>query len=321
MDSDARARSRPLRRALIGPPGWRFFSFWLALAITNLGTWAGVVALQLQILDLTGDQAYVSAIVVAEYLPAVILGTVLGHLLDRVPPRAGLAACELLAAAAWALMVTTGNPARSSRSPCLRRHDRDLQDRLDGRRADARRRRGPGRRERRHPERPDAHERGRGVALGGALVGLTSTDDVLLLNAVTFVISGALLLAFSRVPRHAPPLARRRGRAAAAPGSRVRSSARAAACDADAAHDHLQPAGGLGRARHRRSRPRADAARHLRRLELEVGAIMALDALGIAIGTSLPGALRGLSERHGAARDRLGRLRHRARPLVAGPFS
>ena len=29
-----------------------------------------------------------------------------------------------------------------------------------------------------------------GVAVGGALVGLTSADDVLLLNAVTFVISG-----------------------------------------------------------------------------------------------------------------------------------
>ena len=107
MDGDA---ERALDRApgVIGPPGWRFFSFWLALAITNLGTWAGIVALQLQILDLTGDQAYVSAVVVAEYLPAVILGTVLGHLLDRVPPRSGLAACELLAAAAWALMVTTG---------------------------------------------------------------------------------------------------------------------------------------------------------------------------------------------------------------------
>src|SRR6185312_8890146 len=98
-----------LRRAVIGPPGWRFFSFWLALAITNLGTWAGVVALQLRVLDLTGDQAYVSAIVVAEYLPAVVLGTVLGHLLDRLPPRNGLAACELLAAAAW---------ARSWRSRC-----------------------------------------------------------------------------------------------------------------------------------------------------------------------------------------------------------
>ena len=125
-----------LRRAVIGPPGWRFFSFWLALAVTNLGTWAGVVALQLRILDLTGDQAYVSAIVVAEYLPAIILGTVLGHLLDRVPPRSGLAACELLAAAAWALMVTTGRAGHDRRArAALRRHDGDLQDRLDGGRA------------------------------------------------------------------------------------------------------------------------------------------------------------------------------------------
>ena len=46
-----------VRRAVVGPPGWRFFSFWLALAVTNLGTWAGVVALQLRVLDLTGDQA------------------------------------------------------------------------------------------------------------------------------------------------------------------------------------------------------------------------------------------------------------------------
>ena len=29
-----------VRRAVIGPPGWRFFSFWLALAVTNLGTGA-----------------------------------------------------------------------------------------------------------------------------------------------------------------------------------------------------------------------------------------------------------------------------------------
>ena len=43
-----------------------------------------------------------------------------------------------------------------------------------------------------------------GVAVGGALVGLTSANVVLGLNAVTFVLSGAVLLAFSRVPRQAP---------------------------------------------------------------------------------------------------------------------
>src|SRR4029077_11150689 len=43
-----------------------------------------------------------------------------------------------------------------------------------------------------------------GAALGGLLVALTSSHDVLLLNAFTFVISGVLLLLFSRVPRNAP---------------------------------------------------------------------------------------------------------------------
>jgi MFS family permease len=193
------------RLRLLGPPGWRFFSFWLALAITNLGTWAGVVALQLQILDMTGDQAYVSAVVVAEYLPAVILGTVLGHLLDRVPPRMGLAACEFLAAAAWALMVTTGRAGTivalalicgvttgifkivSTAIVPLLVDDADL-DAANGAILSA-----------------QTLTNVAGAAVGGMLVGLTSAHDVLLLNAFTFVISGGLLLAFSRVPRDAPP--------------------------------------------------------------------------------------------------------------------
>ena len=192
------------RRALIGPPGLRFFSFWLALAITNLGTWAGVVALQLQILDMTGDQAYVSAVVVAEFLPAVILGTVLGHLLDRLPPRTGLVACEFLAAAAWALMVTTGRAGAivalalvcgvttgifrivSSVVVPLLVDDHEL-DAANGAILSA-----------------QALTNVAGAALGGLLVALTSSHDVLLLNAFTFVISGVLLLLFSRVPRKAP---------------------------------------------------------------------------------------------------------------------
>jgi MFS family permease len=193
------------RQSVIGPPGWRFFSFWLALAVTNLGTWAGLVALQLRILDLTGDQAYVSAIVVAEYLPAIILGTVLGHLLDRVPPRSGLAVCELLAAAAWALMVTTGQAGTivalallcgvttgifkivsTAIAPML--VDDDQLDAANGSILTVQALTSIG-----------------GVAVGGALVGLISANAVLLLNAVTFAFSGVILLAFSRVPRHAPP--------------------------------------------------------------------------------------------------------------------
>ena len=173
-------------------------------------------------LDLTGDQAYVSAVVVAEYLPAVILGTVLGHLLDRVPPRAGLAACELLAAAAWALMVTTGKPGTivalalicgvttgifkivSTAVVPMLVDDDDL-DAANGAILSA-----------------QTLTNVAGVALGGALVGLTSTDDVLLLNAVTFVISGGSSWP-SAASRARAALSRGASRAAAEPGSRAAS--------------------------------------------------------------------------------------------------
>ena len=213
---------------MIGPPGWRFFSFWLALAITNLGTWAGVVALQLQILDMTGDQAYVSAIVVAEYLPG---GDPRNGARAPARPRAaarGLAACELLAAAAWALMVTTGRAGTivalalicgvttgifkivSTAVVPMLVDDHDL-DAANGAILSA-----------------QTLTNVAGAPLGGLLVGLTSAHDVLLLNAVTFVISGALLLAFSRVPRSAPPSPEGKQRGSRAWLARS-SSARAAA--------------------------------------------------------------------------------------------
>ena len=281
------------RRAVIGPPGWRFFSFWLALAVTNLGTWAGLVALQLRILDLTGDQAYVSAIVIAEYLPAIILGTVLGHLLDRVPPRAGLAICELLAAAAWALMVTTGRAGTivalallcgvttgifkivsMAIAPML--VDDDELDAANGSILTVQALTSIG-----------------GVAVGGALVGLTSANSVLLLNAATFAFSGVILLAFSRVPRHAPP----------SPDARTGGGRAWLARSLVAGRRSLQTpvlrmiilslpiasiALGIAIAA---IVPTLRDTYHAS--NLQTGGIMALDGLGVAIGTSLPSRYAG----------------------------
>jgi MFS family permease len=282
-----------LRRAVIGPTGWRFFSFWLALAVTNLGTWAGVVALQLRVLDLTGDQAYVSAVVVAEYLPAVVLGTILGHLLDRVPPRSGLAACELLAAAAWALMTTTGRAGTivalalicgvttgifkivSTAVVPMLVDDREL-DAANG-----------------SILKVQTLTNIAGVAVGGALVGLTSANVVLLLNAVTFVLSGALLLAFSRVPRHAPK----------SPDARLAGSRAWLARSLVGARRCLQTPAlrmiifSLPVASVALGISIAAAVPTLRDTygasNLQTGGIMALDALGIVIGTSLPARYAG----------------------------
>jgi predicted MFS family arabinose efflux permease len=282
-----------VRRAVIGPPGWRFFSFWLALAVTNLGTWAGVVALQLRVLDLTGDQAYVSAIVVAEYLPAVILGTILGGLLDRVPPRSGLALCELLAAAAWALMVTTGRSGTivalalicgvttgifkivSTAVVPMLVDDNEL-DSANGSILTA-----------------QTLTNIAGVAVGGALVGLTSANLVLLLNAASFAFSGVILLAFSRVPRNAP-----RSPEASLNGTRAwlrRSQVGARRCLQTPALRMILfslPVASLAL-----GISIAAIVPTLRDTygasNLQTGAIMAIEALGIAIGTTLPARYAG----------------------------
>ncbi|HET6173310.1 MAG TPA: MFS transporter [Gaiellales bacterium] len=282
-----------VRQAVIGPPGWRFFSFWLALAVTNLGTWAGLIALQLRVLDLTGDQAYVSAVVLAEYLPAVILGTVLGHLLDRVPPRSGLAACEFLAAAAWALMVTTGRAGTivalallcgvttgifkivsMAVAPML--VDDDQLDAANGSILSV-----------------QALTSIAGVAVGGALVGLTSANAVLLLNAASFAFSGLVLLAFSRVPRHAPP----------SPEVRLSGSRAWLERSLSAGRRCLQvPALRMITF----SLPVASIALGIavaaivptlrdtyHASNLQTGGIMALDGLGVALGTMLPARYAG----------------------------
>ena len=244
-------------------------------------------------LDLTGDQAYVSAVVVAEYLPAVVLGTVLGHLLDRVPPRRGLAACELLAAAAWALMVTTGHAATivvlalvcgvttgifkivSTAVVPLLVDDHEL-DAANGAILTA-----------------QTLTNVAGAALGGTLVGLTSANDVLLLNAASFVASGALLLVFSRVPRHAPQSPH-----AIESGSRAwlrRSVVGARRCLTTPILRMITF-----------SLPVASIALGIviaasvpilrdtyGASNLQVGLILALDAVGIAIGTSLPARYAG----------------------------
>jgi MFS family permease len=222
-----------------------------------------------------------------------VLGTVLGHLLDRVPPRSGLAACELLAAAAWGLMVVAGHAGTivalalicgvttgifkivSTAVVPLLVDDEDL-DAANGAILSA-----------------QTLTNVAGVALGGALVGLTSADDVLMLNAVTFVVSGGVLLAFSRVPRHAIP----------SPDAKLKGSrAWLRRCVVGARRCLQTPmlrmmVFSLPVASIALGVVIAAAVPTLRDTygasNLETGGIMALDALGIAIGTSLPARYAG----------------------------
>ncbi len=127
-----------------------------------------------------------------------------------------------------------------------------------------------------------------GAALGGTLVGLTSANDVLLLNAGSFVISGVILLAFSRVPRRMP-----QSPESPVNGSRVwltRSVAGAKRCLQTPMLRMIVLS--LPIASVALGIVMAASVPILRDTygasDVQIGAILALDALGIAIGSGLP---------------------------------
>jgi MFS family permease len=99
-----------LLRAVIGPAGGAFRRFWLATAISVLGTWMASIALALRMYDVTGSPAWVSALLFAEFTPSVVIGFLLGDRLDRLRVRRSLVACDLGSAAVFAALALTSTP-------------------------------------------------------------------------------------------------------------------------------------------------------------------------------------------------------------------
>jgi MFS family permease len=87
--------ARLLRRA----PGYRLL--FLAALASGVGTWLAFVALVIDVSDRTGDARWVSALLIAEFLPIVVIGLAAAPLVDRLPRRAILVAADLLRAAVF----------------------------------------------------------------------------------------------------------------------------------------------------------------------------------------------------------------------------
>lgn len=104
------------RRLLQGAPDFR--RLFLATFASGAGTWLAVIALTVDIYDRTGSGAWVSALLVADFLPLVVVGLTLGPLIDRLPRRHLLVAADLLrlgvfaalpfVAAAWGIVALAG---------------------------------------------------------------------------------------------------------------------------------------------------------------------------------------------------------------------
>jgi MFS family permease len=82
-----------------------------ARAISSAGTWLAYVALTVDVYVRTASSVWVSAVLLAEFLPSVAVATVVGPWLDRLPRRALLVGSELQAGVAFAILPFAPNAA------------------------------------------------------------------------------------------------------------------------------------------------------------------------------------------------------------------
>lgn len=105
-----RRHTRSLLRASIGPARPGFRRFWLATAISVLGTWMASIALAIRMFDVTGSPGWVSALVFAEFTPLVLIGFLFGNRLDRLPLRTALVASDLASAVVFGALALVDTP-------------------------------------------------------------------------------------------------------------------------------------------------------------------------------------------------------------------
>ena len=76
----------------------------LATLASSIGSWLALVALVIDISDRTGDARWVSALLIADFAPIVVIGLVAAPLVDRISRRGILVASDLARAAVFCLL-------------------------------------------------------------------------------------------------------------------------------------------------------------------------------------------------------------------------
>jgi MFS family permease len=186
---------RGLRGARLGlvreAPGFRLL--FLATLASSIGTWLAFIALVVDVFDRTGDASWVSALLIAEFFPLVVVGILAGRLIDRTSRRWLLVSADLfrvavfcvlpfatsalqiiLLALAAGIATSVFRPAVYAGLPNLVA-DRDLPQ-ANGLLQTA-----------------DNLTWALGSLAGGALVATTSPDTAYWVNAVSFLVSALLV--------------------------------------------------------------------------------------------------------------------------------
>jgi MFS family permease len=84
----------------------------LATLASSVGTWLAYVALVVDVFDRTRDATWVSALLIAEFVPTIVLGVLAGRLIDRVSRRSILIGADLCRVAVFCLLPFAGGAAQ-----------------------------------------------------------------------------------------------------------------------------------------------------------------------------------------------------------------
>ena len=83
----------------------------LATFASGLGTWIAVIALSVDVYDRTGSATWVSALLVADFLPSVAIGVLMGPLIDRLSRRRIMILADLARLGIFAALPFTDSAA------------------------------------------------------------------------------------------------------------------------------------------------------------------------------------------------------------------
>ncbi|MGH3080067.1 MAG: MFS transporter [Gaiellaceae bacterium] len=102
-----------LRRQLAllrDPPSFGLLA--LATFASGLGTWLAFVALTVDVFDRTGSATWVSALLIADFLPSILIGVTAASLVDRMRRRRLMVAADLVRVAVFAVLIFADSPAQ-----------------------------------------------------------------------------------------------------------------------------------------------------------------------------------------------------------------
>jgi MFS family permease len=89
-----------------------FRALFLATTVSGIGTWIAVIALTVDVYDRTHSAEWVSALLIADFLPAVVIGLVFGPIVDRFSRRRLMISADVVSVGVFLALVFAVTPGQ-----------------------------------------------------------------------------------------------------------------------------------------------------------------------------------------------------------------